>query len=582
MFPLSNPELSVKTNKPLVVIKRNCDNQHKHCNDIVQNAYTSIEPITQEYFNSFLSMINASKYSSCLSQNCNKKHSEIKKFITTHSANLLIDTNNWNLIGVYMSDYEICDILINQRALESNLFLKLIDLEITLNNYYSNKISFLNLLIYNIIKTKSFEHILMNMNLNEFSKYIDKIWKNYSNSSNYSPIDAIIIKFIQKHKNVLKLETNNDICVKIIKTFITKPNIIKEIYPIASNINTIQKKEIFNKSILTFDKNLIILMLEKKDIIPDIETVKKLIEKSYVRSEGASNSHKVAQIIDLLCEYGLVITKEIVLTLLERGCYINNFEKHGMVVDNIILSKCAELSYYPYKFDIVPNTDILKKECSKPDNLNTIKKLKEYGGIYTPECLEESCSISKNGKVIKYLVNDCGVKITDQCLEKFQQAYRIEALDVLMKKYKIQNPISKNELELDKEKKYIELNDKAIMTINPRKIKNNENEININDNNIEYELKNKVRKFFELKKKTIKYKELYEIFLKYIISNKLVIGKYFVINIELSNLLKISHCVIMNTNQIHNILTYFINPPLSINDNTNISKVIESDNNLNI
>ena len=59
------------------------------------------------------------------------------------------------------------------------------------------------------------------------------------------------------------------------------------------------------------------------------------------------------------------------------------------------------------------NTEILIKECSKHDNLNTIKKLKEFGGIYTVECLEEACKVGKNGRVIKYLVTECGVGVTE-------------------------------------------------------------------------------------------------------------------------------------------------------------------------
>ena len=117
----------------------------------------------------------------------------------------------------------------------------------------------------------------------------------------------------------------------------------------------------------------------------------------------------------------------------------------------------------------------------------------------------------------------------------------------------IQNPIKNS--DLDKEKN-IEINDKSTMTVLPRNIK-----INFKDNSIEYKLKQKIIKFFKCEKKTITYSELQEIFLKYLITNKLVIGKYFVINIELSNLLKINHCVIMDIVQINNILTYFIDLP---------------------
>jgi hypothetical protein len=345
---------------------------------------------------------------------------------------------------------------------------------------------------------------------------------------------------------------NKEIGIKIINNFINKPVIIKNIYRIISNsLNKNQKIDIFNKSISSYDKDLIFLILEDKDIIPDINTINKLVEKNYVRPEGSFNSKLVAEIIDLLCEYGLIITKQIVSKLLDHGCYINNLEKHGIEIDSELLGKCANHSYYPYKFDIKPSTDILKKECSKNSNFETIKKLKEFGGIYTTECLEEACGVNKNGKIIKYLINDCGVLVSDKCLEKFQETYKIEALDILMKKYKIQNPESS--ISDQNKSRTVELDVNSIMTVTPKDVK-----IIKDDNLIEYDIKNKIINFFELKKKSIKYIELNLIFLKYLIKNKLVIGNYFIINEKLSSLLKIDYCTIMHMDQIHNILTYFI------------------------
>ena len=539
----------------LIQIKRQCDNSHKHCVDIVQTANRSTKPITQEYFNNFIAMISYGNYSNCLSIHYNNKCGDIKKFILSNSKTLKI--NNWASIITFMSDIEIYQLITDQQVLEPELISKLIQLDI-LQNSYGLRTNFLNMLITGQVKLKTFEYLLMSMSLIQFSKYLDIMTKNYPKS-----VEGIINKFISHNKNNLELKHNSELAIKILDVFITKPTILINIYPLISeNINSNQKKDIFNKSISTLDKNLMLLMLEKKDIQPDINTVIKLIERSYIGPGGASNSKQVADIIDLLCDYGLIIDKSIVIKLLEKGCYVNNLEKHNIKVDNEILAKCANLSYYPYKFDIIPTSDILEKECSKHDNLNTIKKLKEFGGTYTTKCLEEACGITKNGKVIKYLIYDCGVKVTDKCLEKFQQAYKIDALDAIMIKYKSHNPI-KNSTSDDNSNKYVEINEKSTMTVTPRNIK-----INIKDDSVEYELKNKIKKFFDYKKKTIKYNDLFEIFLKYLITNKLVIGKYFVVNIELSNLLKISHCVIMNTNQIHNILTYFIDLPTqqSINE----------------
>lgn len=544
----------MKTNiKPnqncLLTINTHCDNKHKHCHDIVTTANNSMIPITQKYFNDYLLMLGNMRYSCCLSDYYNNHHAEIKKFIVTNSIKLIIE--NWELIILYISDDDIHKIILNQQALNPNIISQLIKLEITstYNTYGSQKINLLNMMILNTSKIKSFSHIIMLMSLSEFAKYIDIMPKNYS-----SLVDNIIIKFIEKNKNNFSLEVNIPIALKIINRFILKSSILKIIYPLIKNLlNLKQQQEILNKTILLLDKNLLLLILENSEIIPNIYTINKLVEKSFSSQENDYTLKIIAGVIDLLCDYGLKINKEIVVKLLLHGYYINNFEKHGMIVDNEILAICADLNFYPYKFDIIPDINILKKECCKSNNLVTIIKLKEFGGIYTSECLEIACGLPNNGKIIKFLINECNIKITEKCLTEFQSAYRIDSLNILMTKYKIQNPIKNS--DLDKEKN-IEINDKSTMTVLPRNIK-----INFKDNSIEYKLKQKIIKFFKCEKKTITYSELQEIFLKYLITNKLVIGKYFVINIELSNLLKINHCVIMDIVQINNILTYFIDLP---------------------
>lgn len=549
----------------LILIKHSCDRTHKHCAEIIANAKKLTVPITQEYFDNFLLMISRTRYYECISNYYNSKYMDVKKFILEHSK--LLKVNYWDTIITYMTDNEIYEIMIKQQILVSDLITKLINIDITT---YVGKKNLMKSLIENPVKVKTFEYIIMSMSLENFSKYLDKIdcKINLNNS-----VESIINKFILANKECFGQKKYIQLGIKILHMFITKPNILANIYPlISSNINLEQKKNIFNKCISTCNKNLMLEMLEKKDIILDINCIDKLVEKSYARTfEGAPNNKQVAEIVDLLCEYGLIITKDIVIKLLEHGCYVNNLEKHGLIVDDVILNKCSNLSYYPYKFDIVPNIDILKKECTKHDNLNTIKKLKEFGSKYTTECLEEACKIAKNGKVIKYLINECGVKVSDVCLVNFQDVYKIDALDAIMKKYK-ENSIKNSNSEQDM-KSNIEINEKSTMVVTPRNIYTNIENINdvkidIKNDTIEYELKNKVRKFFDYKKKTIKYNELYEMFLKYLILNKLIIGKYFVISIELSNLLKINHCVIINTNQINNILTYFIDLP-NINPTTN-------------
>ena len=73
-----------------------------------------------------------------------------------------------------------------------------------------------------------------------------------------------------------------------------------------------------------------------------------------------------------------------------------------------------------------------------------------------------------------------------------------------------------------------------------------------------YVLKNKIKIFFNCKKKVISYEELYKIVSEYLVKNNLVIGVYFTINPDLSNLLNISDCLILHIDELDNVISYFV------------------------
>ena len=526
----------------IIEIKKHCNNNHTYCKEIALKYKNSINELTQINFNNYITMIKSGIYNCCISNYHNNHASEIKNFIISCSSIYII--NSWdNLINNILDD-ELLKIIKNQILLDNNFIKKILNLDNITTNY-SAKLNFINALIsYQPYKLKSFEFIILDMNLNDFSKYLNKMNKQINNN-----IENIVIKYINKNSLLLQKKENIEISTNIINNFISKSEILKHIYKLIYNfIDEKFKLEVFNKSIISLDKELILLLLENKDIKPNIDTVNKLVEKCYCRSDGAIGSTQVAEIIDLLCDYGLVINKTIVIKLLQHGCYINNLEKHNIIVDQEILGTCSNNSYYPYKFETKPNLDILKKECSKSDNILIIKKLKEFGGEYTTECLAEACKIKKNGKVIKYLINECNVKSDNQCLINFQESYGLEALDSLMKNYTLTTSTN-----LQEKPKTIELDKNSVMNIIPRNIK-----LDKNNEVIEYKLKSKINTFFNFNKKNITYNELYQNILIYLINNNLVIGNYFIINEKISNLLKINHCIIMHIEEIHNMLTYFI------------------------
>ena len=331
----------------------------------------------------------------------------------------------------------------------------------------------------------------------------------------------------------------------VMRTIINKPKIIKELYTIvASKIEKNIKKELLDNCISTLDSELILTILEGNDVVSDITTLTNLLSKVSFRQTGAYNAKQIAEIIDILIMYGLKITKEIIIKLLSHGCFINSIEKYGTPIDGEILELCCDLGYYPYDFKCIPPLSIMLKECEKSMNLERIKILKEKGGIVDSTCLEMACGVKKNGKVIKYLISDCGVKANEMCLLKFQEAYGVESLDILMKNYSNQKPSDK------KANTGIVIDPDSTMIIEKREIKI--------FNKVEYVLKNKIRTLLNYKKKNIVYNDLVELMLKYLIDNKLVIGNYFIINKELSGLLKLNQCTILSIDQLENIISYFI------------------------
>jgi hypothetical protein len=277
--------------------------------------------------------------------------------------------------------------------------------------------------------------------------------------------------------------------------------------------------------------------------------------------------------MDIFIDYGLKVTKEIIILLLNNKCYINNIEKYNIEIDEDILIICSEKSYYPYKFTIKPQLSVLLKECSRHDNLLILKTLKESGGEFNSQCLECACKISNNSKVIKFLLKDCKVKADINCIKAFEETYNMQSLSLLIQSFKgididnvdktdidinndniksndIINTNIKNIIEIKKENS-IELNIDSIMSIIPCE------NVEI-DEEREYKLKNKIKKLLDCKKNNLKIIDLFELFLKYLIKNKLIIGNYLVINKELSELLKLNYCTIISIDEVQNMLTYFI------------------------
>ena len=520
------------------LITRTCNNKHDICIHNVNYFKNSMANLTKEKFNSFIDIILSNgNYNNCLSSYNNKNYETIIDFITLASGIVEINVYKFICLVQYtQADDKIKQIIENQMKVNPKFKKEIINCK-TAKTYYGSVTLFMSQCTSSR-RTNTFKYMLSDADAETFFEIISQI-------KDSIPLDyeKFIFDYINSNEELIK---KYDKLNSILDIIINKPKIFKLLYlMLAPTLSPSKKLEILNKvvSSAVLDIELILVIMEGKDVIPTMATFINLLSKVYFRTSGAPNAKTIAEIIDIFVMYGFVITKDILITLLRKSCYVNRIEKFNIPIDEIILEVCAELSYYPYDFDCIPPVKVMLKECSKSDNLIQIKKLKEKGGTIDTFCLEQACGVKKNGKVIKYIINESKIKPNDKCLEAFQLTYGIEALDFIMQNYS-------NQKEEVKKVNKLELNNDATMNIVKRNI--------IMNNETEYLLKNKIRKFLNYKDKTITLIRLNELILKYLINNKLIIANYFVINDELFNLTKINQCTLVNLDQLENIISYFV------------------------
>lgn len=543
-----NEGIQTRSSKIINELKGKCNGSHNLCVNVAKKFNTNIEDpeLTQELFIAYLQYISSSSYNSCLST-YNSQNNSVQSFILSSSAKFIFPTQYFSLLINHVSDVNFLKLIQNQVEKNPDYIKIMTEQENVVGNYGNNYNLICSILNSSTTKSQSIKYIFSKIDPNTFMLIITKIRASINiNNENY------IADYIKTNANWFL--QNQDKCIYIINNLPYKTSIIKEIFKIVSlSSNSEVKIELLNKAINNLDKNVMLTIFESsKDIIPDEKMIENLLTKVYVNHgfRGASNNNTIAEIIDILIMYGLQVNKNIIIKLLNKTCYINNIERFNIPIDEDILYVCSNFSYYPYKFNIKPPISILIKECSKQDNLETIKKLKEYGGEYNTQCLIEACRNVKNGKVIKFLINDCAVKSNDTCIKVFEDTYKTEALELIIKGY---DPDKNNEIK--KRNETIEIDSNSTIIIEPNNFK-----FNKNDKSIDFKLKNKIKKFFSYKKNSIKYIEIYEILLKYLIEKKLVIGNYFILNNDLAMILKLDSCLIIHIDQIHNILTYFLEP----------------------
>ena len=530
--------------------KRSCDNRHTVCK--IQTEYilkTPIDDIGIDFIESYIILLTINNTNYCLTR-YNNETSQILiiSALLKISNKYIFPTQNMITLISQIDQLNLEKIIQNFQKLDKTYCDRLFS-EKNGKTLYGSITHFIG--IINNTKIKLLEYVIDNIS---YQTFIDNISTCRNIPQEY---DIALIKFITKMIELKELKISKN----LIDFLILKPSILEKFYEkIIINSDILFKKDVLDRTISLLDKKLLIKILNNNNdnkIEIDDSTIKNLVSKSYIRENiGASNNKLIAELIDILIEYNLKVNKNLIIMMLEKGCYINNLEQYEIVIDNDILEKCAEYSYYPYQYDFIPSNKIMIIECSKVGNLEKIKELKEKGGILDIECLKQACNLRKNGKVIKYLINQCKLKPNDECLTCFQEINYIEAFDTLLKSYCDSMLTIKNEKD-DKNDKDIKnndnnliLNDSILTSITPKDF--------IINTELEYELKTKIKKLLNYKKKTIKYNELNKIMIKYLIDNKLIIGFYFIINEELSLIIKLTKGTIFHIDELQHMLPYFI------------------------
>lgn len=518
----------------LILQDKRCDNRHYYC---LSNAKFFNEPenITNTNIEKFLNTITTNMtYNNCLSTYYNNSYQVVIDTIIKLSLTHTIPIEKLLQIAQQLSEKNLSSIIQNQHKLNPNYKNVLMTTRGTGN--YGSTIYMINVCVQGR-KIDLLKSLLDNLPVETFFSVI----KNMGETNEQA--DKIFCDYINKNSQFIKSAFLSD----NINFLITKPKILALVYKLNSTtFSPHAKLDLLNKVVnfQTLDPTLILNILEGNEVVPTEQTLTNLLSKVFIRKEvGAVYNKMIAQIISLFVLYGFQITKKIVLILLHKGCYVEQIEKYSIPIDIEILNECSIVEYYPYDFTCVPTEEIMIRECSRENNLSIIKKFKEKGGLITTKCLEKACGVKKNGKVLKYIILECKVKPNTICLENFSSINGTEALDILMKNYSDAQPEVKSSSSTI-------IDSACSLTVEPKQMSI--------DKNMEYLLKNKIKKFLNYEKKIIKYNELYGLVLKYLIDKKLIIGNYFVINEQLENLIKINQCTLIHIDQLDNILSYFI------------------------
>lgn len=119
----------------------------------------------------------------------------------------------------------------------------------------------------------------------------------------------------------------------------------------------------------------------------------------------------------LIIDNGYHLTQDDFVALTKKYIYIKNYKDYGLELDDQIKKIYHSRAYYPY--DEIPPSDIgIRNGFKKVCTMAVLKALKkQYKIKFDLEYLRVACSNPNiRVPVLKYLINDCHIKPTIECL----------------------------------------------------------------------------------------------------------------------------------------------------------------------
>ncbi len=201
-----------------------------------------------------------------------------------------------------------------------------------------------------------------------------------------------------------KLELTKDAMILAIRTGKTK--LIEKYIHMGIQLET----EYLEVACSIGTKDVILLLLDNK-IIPTKRCFENIVWSFKY------DQVKVNEYVKLLINFGYVLTEENLYYAAGVGLYIDCYEMFDIKIKldliNILNQKKIK---HPYK--LPDGVDIFEVECSKPKNLDKIRKMIKNGSIVTIECIEAACRIPNNMTTIHLLLStNPNLKLTSKCLK---------------------------------------------------------------------------------------------------------------------------------------------------------------------